>query len=146
MKRQANAEWQGGLQDGKGTITTQSKVLSATPYSFRSRFGDGAETNPEELVAAAHAGCYSMALSAALAGAGHPPEYVRTEAVATMEKLEAGWTVTEIQLKVRAKVPGTDGPTFTKLANDAKANCIISRLLKTQITLDATLEGVPTPA
>jgi len=146
MKREAKAEWQGGLQDGRGTLTTASKVLSSTPYSFKSRFADGTETNPEELIAAAHAGCFAMALSAALGGAGHNPEYVRTDAVASMEKLEAGWTVNAIHLKVRAKVPGVDAATFDKMAQATKDGCIISRLLKAEITMDAVLEGVPATA
>ena len=140
MKRQASAEWRGGLQNGTGTVSTTSKVLSATPYSFRSRFADGTETNPEELVAAAHAACFSMALSAQLGNASLTPESVQTHATANFEKQETGWIVTEIHLDVRARVPGADALAFQSAAEAAKKTCPISRLLNTTITMTATLE------
>ena len=139
MIRKASAVWNGTLKDGKGTVTTESGVLAQTPYSFRSRFETGTGTNPEELIAAAHAGCFTMALSAQLSAAGLVPESLATSAALTLEKLDAGWTVTKIHLEVNARVPGTNNETFQKVAADAKANCPISRLLKAEITLKATL-------
>jgi osmotically inducible protein OsmC len=141
MKRSASAVWNGGLKDGRGTISTQSGVLSETQYSFGTRFEDGKGTNPEELIAAAHAGCFSMALSAQLNNAGKTAERIQTEAVVTLDKTDAGFTVTAVHLKVRAKVPGATPPDFEKAANDAKAGCPISRLLKAEITMEAKLEG-----
>ena len=141
MKRQASAEWRGGLQSGTGAVSTASKVLSSTPYSFRSRFADGTETNPEELVAAAHAACFSMALSGQLGGANLTPESIRTQATATFEKLDAGWTVTAMHLDVRARVPGADARAFETAAEAAKKGCPISRLLNTTITMTTTLES-----
>ena len=140
MKRQASAEWKGNLQQGSGTVSSTSGVLSNTPYSFRSRFADGTETNPEELIAAAHAGCFSMALSGQLAAAGLTPEWIRTEAIADFEKLDAGWSITGILLRTRARVPGATRDAFDQAAAAAKAGCPISRLLNTKITLEATLE------
>jgi len=139
MIRKASAVWNGTLKDGKGTVTTESGVLAQTPYSFRSRFETGTGTNPEELIAAAHAGCFTMALSAQLSGAGLTPESLATSAALTLEKLDAGWTVSKIHLEVTARVPGVNNETFQKVAADAKANCPISRLLKAEITLKATL-------
>jgi lipoyl-dependent peroxiredoxin len=139
MIRKASAVWNGTLKDGKGTVTTESGVLAQTPYSFRSRFETGTGTNPEELIAAAHAGCFTMALSAQLSGAGLTPESLATSAALSLEKLDAGWTVTKIHLEVTARVPGVTNETFQKVAADAKANCPISRLLKAEITLKATL-------
>jgi lipoyl-dependent peroxiredoxin len=141
VKRQGSAEWRGKLQDGKGIVSSQSGVLADTPYSFRSRFADGTETNPEELIAAAHAACFSMALSAQLGNAGVTPEWIRTTATADFEKLDAGWTVTSILLETRAKVPGMDRAAFDTAAQAAKTGCPVSRLLNTTITLQATLEG-----
>lgn len=141
MIRKASAVWNGTLKDGKGTVTTESGVLAQTPYSFRSRFETGTGTNPEELIAAAHAGCFTMALSAQLSGAGLTPESLGTSAALSLEKLEAGWTVTKIHLEVTARVPGASNETFQKLAADAKANCPISRLLKAEITLKAALNN-----
>jgi osmotically inducible protein OsmC len=140
MKRQASAEWTGNLKDGRGSLTTGSRVLNQTPYSFSSRFADGRETNPEELVGAAHAGCFTMALASSLANAGFTADSVRTEASVEFEKLEAGWTVTSIHLVTKAKVPGVDRATFDQLAESTRSGCIISRLLNAKITLDATLE------
>lgn len=141
MKRSASAVWNGGLKDGRGTISTQSGVLSETQYSFSTRFEEGKGTNPEELIAAAHAGCFSMALSAQLNNAGKTAERIQTEAVVTLDKTDAGFTVTAVHLKVRAKVPDATPPDFEKAANDAKTGCPISRLLKAEITMDAKLEG-----
>ena len=139
MKRKASAEWQGSLKEGKGTITTESGVLSRTQYSFGTRFESGIGTNPEELVAAAHAACFSMALSAQLGSAGLVPEKIATSATVTFENRDQGWTVTESHLEVSATIPGATAETFAKLAQDAKAGCPISRLLNTNITMDAKL-------
>src|SRR5581483_5905883 len=141
MKRTASAAWQGGLKDGKGTVSTQSGVLSKTQYSFRTRFEDGAGTNPEELIAAAHAGCFTMALSGQLGNAGMTAQSIDTNATLTFEKLNAGWTVTEIRLDVTANIPGADKAAFETAANNAKAGCPISRLLNTKITMDAKLNS-----
>ena len=141
MKRSASAVWNGGLKDGRGTISTQSGVLSETQYSFSTRFEEGKGTNPEELIAAAHAGCFSMALSAQLNNAGKTAERIQTEAVVTLDKTDAGFTVTAVHLTVRAKVPGATPRDFEKAANDAKTGCPISRLLKAEITMEAKLEG-----
>jgi lipoyl-dependent peroxiredoxin len=141
MKRKASAVWRGGLKDGKGTISSESGVLKETQYSFSTRFENGIGTNPEELIAAAHAGCFSMALSAELGKAGITPESIHTTATITMDKTDAGWTVTESHLDVTAKIPGVDPAKFTPAANAAKAGCPISRLLKANVTMDAKLEG-----
>lgn len=141
MKRTASAVWKGGLKDGKGSISTESGVLSDTQYSFSTRFEEGKGTNPEELIAAAHAGCFSMALSAQLGTENKTPESIQTEAAVTLLKTDAGFTVTAVHLKVRAKVPGSSPPEFQKAAEAAKANCPISRLLKAEITMEAKLEG-----
>jgi len=141
MLRKASAVWNGSLKEGKGTISTESKVLSNAQYSFSTRFENGIGTNPEELVAAAHAGCFSMALSAQLGNAGITPESIETTAAVTLEKVEAGFTVTKIHLDVTAKIPGADAAAFEKAAQDAKAGCPISRLLKAEITMTARLAG-----
>src|SRR5882724_4662497 len=141
MKRTASAQWQGGLKDGKGTVSTQSGVLSKTQYSFGTRFEDGVGTNPEELIAAAHAGCFTMALSGQLGAAGMTADNIDTTASLTFEKLEAGWTVTSIHLDVTATIPGADPAAFETAANNAKAGCPISRLLNTTITMDAKLNA-----
>ena len=141
MKRKASAVWQGGLKDGKGSIATESGVLKETQYSFSTRFENGIGTNPEELIAAAHAGCFSMALSAELGKAGITPQSIHTTATITLEKTDAGFTVTESHLDLTAKIPGIDLAKFTAIANGAKAGCPISRLLKANITLDAKLEA-----
>ena len=140
MNRKSTAVWMGDLKQGKGAITTQSGVLKETQYSFTTRFENGVGTNPEELIAAAHAGCFSMALSGQLGNAGMTAESITTDATVTMEKLEAGWTVTAVHLDVRAKIPGADRGKFDKAAADAKAGCPISRLLNAKITMDAKLE------
>ncbi len=141
MKRKASAVWQGGLKDGKGSISTDSGVLKETQYSFSTRFEDGIGTNPEELIAAAHAGCFSMALSGQLGNAGMTAESINTTAAVTLEKTEAGFTITKVHLDVTAKIPGADQQAFETAANNAKAGCPISRLLKAEITMDAKLEA-----
>ncbi|HEY5884215.1 MAG TPA: OsmC family protein [Pyrinomonadaceae bacterium] len=140
MKRNASAEWKGGLKDGKGTISTDSGVLSNTQYSFSTRFEDGVGTNPEELIAAAHAGCFSMALSGQLAQAGLTADSIRTTASVRLEKTEAGFAITSVHLDVKASVPGADETAFTTAANNAKAGCPVSKVLNAEITMDATLE------
>jgi len=141
MKRKASAVWKGGIKDGKGTISTDSGVLADTQYSFSTRFENGKGTNPEELIAAAHAGCFSMALSAQLGSAGLTAERIDTTAAVTLEKTEAGFTITEVHLNVSAKVPGSDKQAFETAANNAKAGCPVSRLLNAKITMDAKLEA-----
>ncbi len=141
MQRSATAIWKGSLKEGKGTLTTASGTLSSTPYSFVSRFEQGAGTNPEELIAAAHAGCFSMALSAQLGGAGLAPESIETLCKITLEKLESGFAITKSHLKVSAKIPGASRETFEKLANAAKAGCPVSKLLNAQITMEAALDS-----
>lgn len=140
MKRSASALWQGGLKEGKGTVSTESGVLNQSPYSFSTRFEGRPGTNPEELIAAAHAGCFSMALSAELGKAALTPQAIRTQATLTMDKTDAGWTVTQIHLDVTVNLPGADAAKFAAAANAAKAGCPISRLLNTRITMDAKLE------
>jgi osmotically inducible protein OsmC len=140
MKRKASAVWQGGLKDGKGTISTDSKVLSDTQYSFSTRFESGVGTNPEELIAAAHAGCFSMALSAQLGEAGLKADSIRTTATITME-VQPAPTITASHLEVVARIPGADQQAFEKAANAAKAGCPVSKVLNAQITMDARLEG-----
>src|SRR3954467_10427629 len=139
MKRKASAEWKGGLKDGKGPISTDSGVLSTAQYSFGTRFEEGKGTNPEELIAAAHAGCFSMALSGQLGNAGMTADEIKTTATVTLEKTGAGFTVTASHLDVTAKIPGADAKAFEAAANNAKAGCPISRLLNTNITMDAKL-------
>ena len=140
MDRNASAVWHGGLKDGKGTLSTQSGVLHEAQYSFGTRFENGIGTNPEELIAAAHAGCFTMALSGQLTSAEMAPESLETTAVVTMEKTDDGPTVTKIHLVTKAKVPGIDKERFDELAKKAKEGCPISRLLKAaEITMDAQL-------
>ena len=140
MERRANAEWNGGLKDGKGTVSTASGALRGVPYNFSMRFGDAPGTNPEELVAAAHAGCFSMALSGELEKAGYRPEAIKTRATLLFDKTEAGWTVKSIHLDVTAKVPGADPRKFQAAAEAAEKGCPISRLLKADIAMSAKLE------
>lgn len=139
MIRKASAVWSGGLKDGKGIISTESGVLANTPYAFVNRFDNEKGTNPEELIAAAHAGCFSMALSAQLGNANLKAESIRTSAEVKMEKLEAGFTVTEVHLHVTAKIPGATQEAFMTAANAAKAGCPISRLLNAKIQMTAVL-------
>ncbi len=141
MQRKASAVWKGGLKDGKGAVSATSGVLSNTPYSFTTRFENTPGTNPEELIAAAHAACFSMALSGQLGAANLTAESINTSATLTMEKLEAGWTITAVQLDVVARVPGADAAAFQKAADTAKAGCPVSRVLKANITMNAKLEN-----
>lgn len=141
MKRTASALWHGGVRNGQGSISTQSGVLSNTQYSFSTRFENGIGTNPEELIAAGHAGCFSMALSFALGNAGFTVEEVKTTATLTMENIDGGWTITTIHLDVTAKVPGVDAEKFEATANFAKMNCPVSKVLNAKITMDARLEA-----
>ena len=139
MQRTASAHWSGGLKDGKGTVSTQSGVLSQTQYSFSTRFENGIGTNPEELIAAAHAGCFSMAFSAQLGEAGMKAESIDTNATLTFEKTDAGFTITAIHLDVKAKIPGADKGKFEQAAQNAKKGCPVSRVLNTNITMTAEL-------
>lgn len=139
MQRTASAHWAGGLKDGKGTVSTASGVLKETQYSFATRFENGAGTNPEELIAAAHAGCFSMALSAELGKAGFTPTSIDTNATLTMDKTDAGFTITAIHLDVHAKVPNIDNSKFEEIANGAKKGCPVSRVLNANITMTAHL-------
>ena len=140
MERTASAVWNGSLKEGKGSITTQSGILSDAPYSFVTRFENGKGTNPEELIAAAHAGCFTMALSAQLGTMNFTPQSLRTSAKVTLEKVDAGWTISKIHLDVSARVPGISASAFESAAASAKANCPVSRLFKAEITMDAHLE------
>lgn len=139
MLRKASAVWQGGIKDGKGSISTESKVLSATPYSFSTRFEGAPGTNPEELLAASHAGCFSMALSLMLGEAGIRPERIDTTAGVTLEKQDAGFTVTKVHLDVTVRAPGADKAKFEAAATKAKINCPISKVLRAEISMDAKL-------
>ena len=139
MQRKASAVWKGGLKDGKGTVSSTSGVLSNTPYSFTTRFENTPGTNPEELIAASHAACFSMALSAQLGEAKLTPDNVSTSATLTMEKLDAGWTITAVHLDVVAKVPGASSDAFNTAAQNAKAGCPVSKVLNAKITMDAKL-------
>jgi osmotically inducible protein OsmC len=140
IHRTAKAAWQGTGKEGTGQLTTQSGVLKDSRYGFQARFADGPGTNPEELIAAAHAGCFTMALAFQLSGAGHTPERLQTEARVSMEQEGAGWTIKTVALSLQAKMPGCGPEEFQKLAEAAKANCPVSRVLKTEITLDARLD------
>ena len=141
MKRKASAVWKGGIKDGKGNISTDSGVLSDTQYSFSTRFEDGIGTNPEELVAAAHAGCFSMALSGQLGNAGMTAESINTTATVTLDKTDGGFTITAVHLDVTARIPGAEQGAFETAANNAKAGCPVSKVLNAQITMDAKLES-----
>ena len=141
MIRKGSAVWKGGLKDGKGTVSTESGVLSNAQYSFGTRFENGKGTNPEELIGAAHAGCFSMAFSAELGKLNLTPQSISTTATVTLDMLDTGPTVTTIHLETVAKIPGADKSAFEKAANNAKAGCPISRLLNAKITMDAKLES-----
>ncbi|MFL6285093.1 MAG: OsmC family protein [Pyrinomonadaceae bacterium] len=141
MKRKGSAHWEGGIRDGRGTVSTESGVLAQAQYSFSTRFEDGKGTNPEELIAAAHAGCFSMALSKQLEDAGMKAESIDTNAAVTLEKTDAGFTITKVHLDVTARIPGGDQSAFETATNNAKAGCPVSRLLNAEITMDAKLEG-----
>ena len=139
MQRKASAHWTGGLKDGKGTVSTQSGVLNQTQYSFSTRFENGVGTNPEELIAAAHAGCFSMALSAQLGNAGMTAESIDTDATLTLDKTDAGFSITAVHLDVKVKIPGADQAKFDEAAQNAKKGCPVSRVLNANITMDAHL-------
>jgi len=140
MERKASAVWKGGLKGGKGSVSSSSGVLSNTAYSFTTRFENTPGTNAEELIAAAHAACFSMALSAQLGNANLTPESISTAATLTLEKLDSGWTITAVHLDVTARVPNADRAAFDKAANDAKSGCPVSKVLKANITMNARLE------
>ena len=141
MQRTASAHWSGGLKNGKGNLSSASGVLKNTPYSFSTRFESQPGTNPEELIAAAHAGCFTMALSAQLGNAGMTAESIDTTATVTLEKTDAGFTVTASHLQVTAKIPGADKSKFDQAAKNAEEGCPISRLLKAKISMEARLEA-----
>ncbi len=143
MKRKASAVWHGALKSGKGTISSESGVLKETQYSFGTRFENGIGTNPEELIAAAHAGCFSMAFAAELGKAGLTPDSIQTTATITFENTDAGWTVTRSHLDVTATIPGVDQDKALEIANAAKTGCPISRLLRAEISMDAKLDRRP---
>ena len=139
MKRTASAVWHGDLKQGKGTLSAPGGVLKETPYSFSTRFENGPGTNPEELIAAAHAGCFTMALSAFLGKAGFTPAELSTKATLSMDLVDGNWSITAIHLDLTGKVPGIDAAKFDAVAREAKANCPVSRVLRADITLAATL-------
>lgn len=141
MKRTASAAWSGGLKDGKGTISTESGVLSNTQYGFKARFEQGPGTNPEELIAAAHAGCFTMALSAQLGEAGLVAQSLRTSAAVTLEKVDDGFAITAIHLDLVAEIAGADQQDFDTAVNNAKVGCPVSKLLNAEITLSAKLKN-----
>lgn len=141
MKRKASATWHGGLKDGKGILSTASGVLSDTQYSFSTRFEDGIGTNPEELIGAAHAGCFSMALSKVLSEAGISPERIDTTATVSLDQVEGGFAITAIHLETRVRAQGADQAAFAEATEKAKAGCPVSQVLNAEITLSATLEG-----
>lgn len=141
MIKKAWAVWKGGLKDGGGTISTETGVLNEAPYGFKSRFEDGKGTNPEELIGAAHAACFSMALSLMLGESGLTPEKIQTHANVTLEKVGDGFEITASHLSVVAKIPGADQAKFEEIANKAKIGCPVSKLLKANITMDARLES-----
>ncbi len=140
MKRTGSAVWNGDLKDGKGTVSTESGALKELHYSFDKRFGDEPGTNPEELIGAAHAGCFSMALSKVLADEGMTPEEIATTAEVTLEAVEDGFAITKVHLRTRARIPGADEAAFRRAAEAAKTGCPVSKLLTAEITLDAGLE------
>jgi len=140
MQRTASAVWNGSLKDGKGTISTPSGVLSNAPYSFLTRFENAKGTNPEELIGAAHAGCFTMALAAQLGTMNFTPDSLRTTAAVTLEKLDAGWSISKVHLDVTARIPGITPAAFQSAAESAEKNCPVSRLLNAEITMTASLE------
>ena len=141
MRRHASAVWHGDLKSGKGTISSESGVLRDQAYAFKTRFESEPGTNPEELIAAAHAGCFSMAFSHELASAGLKPESVATKATVTLDQVEGGFAITKVHLDVAAKVPGVDRAQFDQIANAAKTGCPVSKVLNAQITMTAVLES-----
>ena len=141
MIKKAWAVWKGSIKEGGGTISTETGVLNEAPYGFKARFENGKGTNPEELIGAAHAGCFSMALSLMLGEAGLTPESIETHADVTLEKVGAGFEITTSHLTVTARIPGADDAKFQEIASRAKTGCPVSRLLKARITMDARLEA-----
>ncbi|MER2297071.1 OsmC family protein [Pseudomonas promysalinigenes] len=141
MKKTASAIWQGGLKDGKGLLSTESGALKQNPYGFNTRFEGSPGTNPEELIGAAHAGCFSMALSMMLGEAGFTPERIDTIAEVTLDKQSDGFAITAVHLILKAKVPGASQEQFLEIANKAKAGCPVSKVLNADISLDASLVG-----
>ncbi|ARP86239.1 OsmC family protein [Bordetella genomosp. 9] len=139
MKKKASAVWKGDLKSGTGTISTESGALSNAPYGFNTRFGDVKGTNPEELIGAAHAGCFSMALSNILGESGLKADSIETEAVVTLDKADGGFAITAVHLTVVARIPGADAKAFEEAANKAKAGCPVSKVLNANITMDARL-------
>jgi osmotically inducible protein OsmC len=139
MVKKVWAVWKGGVKDGGGTISTETGVLKEAPYGFKARFENGRGTNPEELIGAAHAGCFSMALALMLGEAGLTPEQIETHAAVTLEKLDTGYEITASHPSVSAIIPGADNAKFQEIANRARTGCPVSKLLKTQITMDANL-------
>jgi osmotically inducible protein OsmC len=141
MKKTASAHWQGGIKDGKGTISTQSGALKSTPYGFNTRFEDQPGTNPEELLGAAHAGCFSMALSKELGEAGMTAESIDTQAEVTLDKADGGFSITAVHLTLKARIPGADRAAFEKAVETAKNGCPVSKVLNAEITLEAVLDS-----
>ena len=141
MVKKGSAVWKGGLKDGGGTISTETGVLRDTPYGFKARFETGPGTNPEELIGAAHAGCFSMAFSLILGNAGLTADYIRTQAAVTLDKVGEGFEITKVHLTVNAKIPGANDAKFQELANMAKTGCPVSKVLKASITMDAKLDS-----
>ena len=140
MQQKASAHWTGGLKDGKGSLTSTSGVLKSTPYSFKTRFEGEPGTNPEELIAAAHAGCFTMALSGQLGAAGLTAESLDTTATVTLEKLDSGFAITKVHLELHAKIPGADQAKFDTAVKNAETGCPVSKVLKAEISVTATLE------
>ncbi|WAJ37483.1 OsmC family protein [Pseudomonas sp. GOM7] len=141
MKKTASAHWQGGIKDGKGTISTQSGALKDNPYGFNTRFENEPGTNPEELIGAAHAGCFSMALSKELGDAGMTAESIDTKAEVSLDKVEGGFEISAVHLSLRAKIPGADRAAFEKAVETAKTGCPVSKVLNAKITLEAVLDN-----
>ncbi|KTC81579.1 OsmC family protein [Legionella brunensis] len=141
MQRKGSAEWRGGIKDGSGLISTESGVLNRTQYSFKTRFEEGQGTNPEELIAAAHAGCFSMAFSLILEGEGVKADKIETTATVSLEKSVDGFSIPAIHLQVHAKIPNISKEAFQSAANKAKEGCPVSKLMKAKITMDASLEN-----
>jgi osmotically inducible protein OsmC len=141
MKKTASAHWQGGIKDGKGTMSTESGALSEVPYGFNTRFEDQPGSNPEELLGAAHAGCFSMALSKELGDAGMTADSIETRAEVTLEKKDGGFAITAVHLSLRAKIPGADRAAFEKAVETAKTGCPLSKVLNATITLEAMLDS-----
>ena len=141
MQKWGSAVWKGGIKDGQGVVSTQTGVLKEAPYGFKSRFEDGPGTNPEEILGAAHAACFTMALSLMLGNAGLTADRIETRADVSLEKDGEGFSITRIHLTVKAQVPGTDQPDFEKIARQAKEGCPVSKVLNAKISMDATLEA-----